>query len=86
MQTIVRTNSAELQNGTMDFIRDTLLRLSEGKRKKIRITIDIESDYAFPEESKEAYFQQLHLANEQLDKKENLITFTPEEFEAFIQK
>ena len=81
MQSTFKINASEFNTDIFEKIRDIVVLLDNAE-----ITINIRSSKKKEEQSREAYFEQLNRAIENVENDRNLISFTMEEFQNFTQK
>ena len=76
MQSTFKINASEFTSDIFEKIRDIVVLLDNAE-----ITINIRSSKKKEEQSREAYFEQLNRAIENVENDRNLISFTMEEFQ-----
>lgn len=81
MQSTFKINASEFNTDIFEKIRDIVVLLDNAE-----ITINIRSSKKKEEQSREAYFEQLNRAVENVENDRNLISFTMEEFQNLTQK
>ncbi|MCY7351930.1 MAG: hypothetical protein LH606_14895 [Cytophagaceae bacterium] len=81
METIIRMRPSELN---LDFLK--ALQLMLVGQDEVEIIVRTESLGFPPSETKEGYWNRLEKARQRIEAGENLISFTPEEFEEMAQK
>lgn len=81
MQSTFKINASEFNTDIFEKIRDIVVLLDNAE-----ITINIRSSKKKEEQSRDAYFEQLNRAIENVENDRNLISFTMEEFQNFTQK
>ena len=81
MQSTFKINASEFNTDIFEKIRDIVVLLDNAE-----ITINIRSSKKKEEQSREAYFEQLNRAIENVENDRNLISFTMEEFQNYTQK
>ena len=81
MQSTFKINASEFNTDIFEKIREIVVLLDNAE-----ITINIRSSKKKEEQSREAYFEQLNRAIENVENDRNLISFTMEEFQNYTQK
>lgn len=81
MQSTFKINASEFNTDIFEKIREIVVLLDNAE-----ITINIRSSKKKEEQSREAYFEQLNRAVENVENDRNLISFTMEEFQNYTQK
>ncbi len=76
MQSTFKINASEFNTDIFEKIRDIVVLLDNAE-----ITINIRSTKKKEEQSRDAYFEQLNRAIENVENDRNLISFTMEEFQ-----
>ena len=76
MQSTFKINASEFNTDIFEKIRDIVVLLDNAE-----ITINIRSSKKKEEQSRDAYFEQLNRAIENVENDRNLISFTMEEFQ-----
>ncbi len=80
MEATIKIHSTELSQEIVEKIRQFISVYGESE---LVINIRPKTKKAFPVETKEAYLARIDRALDNLDQKQNGVTFTVEEFEAF---
>ena len=76
MQSTFKINASEFTSDIFEKIRDIVVLLDNAE-----ITINIRSSKKKEKQNREAYFEQLNRAIENVENDRNLISFTMEEFQ-----